>query len=209
MLEVVTSYKIAEDSLDHINPYGCVRDNTSKKEYIEEVRNYFNKPLKVMDIGCAGGQLIVDHCLLGDIAVGLEGSTHVLNGAGKNNWLNYNNKNLFFCDASRPYEVKINNEIVKFDYIQSWEVLEHIPESRLDVFLSNIKKHLSEDGLFCGSIAQTQCSSGNHVSLLSLDKWIEKFKNIGLSFSSYKFKNYLRDDVKNSDTCITFTSSVI
>ena len=33
MLEVITSYKIAEDSLDHINPYGCVRDNTSKKEY--------------------------------------------------------------------------------------------------------------------------------------------------------------------------------
>jgi|694.fasta_scaffold04533_21 2-polyprenyl-3-methyl-5-hydroxy-6-metoxy-1,4-benzoquinol methylase len=210
MLTVQTDFPIAEDSLDHINPYGCVRDNTTNPEYLKEVKNYFNnKQLKVLDIGCAGGQLIIDHFSSGDIAIGLEGSSHALSGAGKNNWNIYKNKNLFLCDAAKPYKIQINDKQIKFDYIQSWEVLEHISEDKLGIFLTNIKNHLEKDGLFCGSIAKTQCSSGNHVSLFSLEKWIEIFKQNGLSFFEYRFKTFLRNDVSDPKTCITFTSMIL
>lgn len=42
MITVDTNKKIALDSLDHINPYGCINDNNSDQEYIKEVnkQNY-------------------------------------------------------------------------------------------------------------------------------------------------------------------------
>jgi 2-polyprenyl-3-methyl-5-hydroxy-6-metoxy-1,4-benzoquinol methylase len=207
MITVNTDYPIAVDSLDHINPYGCIQDSNTNYDYIDEIKNYFNnKQLKVLDIGCAGGQLMIDHHNKGDIAVGLEGSSNAINGKGKGNWSTFKDKVLFLCDASRPYYIKINKEIIKFNFIQSWEVIEHIPGERLNTFFTNIKNHLDDDGLFCGSIATTPCSSGNHVSLLPLNGWIEKFKENGLEMNPYIFKNTLRNDVSS---CILFTANLI
>jgi len=207
MITVNTDYPIAIDSLDHINPYGCVQDSNTNYDYIDEIKNHFtNKQLKVLDIGCAGGQLMVDHHNKGDIAVGLEGSSNALNGKGKDNWIIFKDNVLFLCDASRPYSIQLNDDTIKFDYIQSWEVIEHIPGERLDTFFTNIKNHLDDNGLFCGSIATTRCSSGNHVSLLPLNGWIEKFKKNGLQMNEYIFKNTLRNDV---DSCILFTAKLI
>lgn len=207
MITLKTDYPLAFDSLDHLNPYGCVQDSNTNKEYIAEVKCYFNNnTIKLLDIGCAGGQLMIDHHLIGDLAVGLEGSSHAIYGKGKENWNKYQNKVLFLCDAARPYEIYQDKNLVKFDYIQSWEVIEHIPGDRLDTFFTNIKNHLNDSGLFCGSIATTPCSSGNHVSLLPLNGWIEKFKKNGLEMNPYIFKNTLRNDVH---TCILFTAKLI
>jgi 2-polyprenyl-3-methyl-5-hydroxy-6-metoxy-1,4-benzoquinol methylase len=207
MITIKTKYPVAYDSKDHINPYGCVQDNNTNNNYIDEIKNYFkNKQLKILDIGCAGGQLMIDHHNKGDLAVGLEGSSNAINGKGKNNWYEFKDKILFLCDASRPYSIELNKQKIKFDFIQSWEVIEHIPGDRLNIFFTNIKNHLDYNGLFCGSIATTPCSSGNHVSLLPLEDWVKKFKENGLEMKTYIFKNTLRDDVHN---CILFTANII
>jgi cyclopropane fatty-acyl-phospholipid synthase-like methyltransferase len=207
MITLKTEYPIAIDSRDHLNPYGCVQDSNTNAEYIKEVKNYFNnKQLKVLDIGCAGGQLMVDHHLSGDIAVGIEGSSHALHGKGKNNWSTHKDAVLFLCDASRPFTIHKDGEQIYFDYVQSWEVIEHIPPERLNVFFTNIKNLLHKDSLFCGSIATTPCSSGNHVSLFPLDGWVSKFKENGLKMEPYIFKHTLRSDL---NSCIIFTSKLV
>jgi len=72
MTKIITNKPIAVDSLDHKHPYGVINDNNSAFQYIMEVKNYFkNNKISVLDLGCAGGQIIVDHHNLDDFAVGL------------------------------------------------------------------------------------------------------------------------------------------
>jgi len=189
MIQVITDKPIAYDSLDHINPYGCVNDNNSSCFYINEVKKYFNNnKINVLDLGCAGGRIIVDHILWGDLAVGLEGSDNALNGAGAHNWRQYKDKNLFFCDITEPFKiVDENGNLIKFDYIQMWEVLEHIPEDKLPVLFKNIKDHLKDYGLFAGSVATYHCESGTHVSVFPKDKWYTIMKDNGIIVNDYPF----------------------
>lgn len=182
-ITVETEFKVAEESLDHISPSGAVLDNRSNQDYINSVKRYFNKPsISVLDLGCAGGQLVVDFINQGDLAVGIEGSTTVLGGAGQENWRYFLNKNLFFADLTKPYQIYFNETPAKFDFIHSWEVIEHIDLKDLSNFFSFIKQHLSDDGVFCCSIAlypsygKTPGPNGEqidlHVSQFNPAKWL-------------------------------------
>lgn len=191
MITVERIKEVAIDSIDHINPIGCVQDNNTSGEYILQVKSYFNKPsIGVLDLGCAGGQLVIDHSNMGDIAVGLEGSSHVLRGKGSVNWKNYKDKNLFLCDITEDFTCKNNGDVITFDYIQLWEVFEHIPENKLSKLFENINKHLSQDGLLCGSISTIPCDSGNHVCIKPKEWWVDTFKNNGFILGDYIF-NYI------------------
>lgn len=149
-----TTKKIAKDSPDHLCPSGCISDNFSSSELIDEVIKYFNKEkISVLDLGCAGGQFIVDFIEKGHDGVGLEGSSHVLFGAGKKNWEKYLDSNLFLCDISEEYQLYNSDDLYKFDYIHSEEVFEHISEDRIDTMLQQIKKHLKPDGICSFGIA--------------------------------------------------------
>jgi len=210
MTQVITDKPIAVDSLDHINPFGCVRDNNSSFQYILNVKSYFNnKQIKVLDLGCAGGQIVIDHMLIGDFSVGLEGSTHVLNGAGKHNWERHKDKNLFFCDITEPFQIVDEaKNIIKFDYIQMWEVLEHIPESKLNVLFENIKKHLNKNGIFAGSVATYHCVSGTHVSVFPKSKWLDIFTNNKMMLNDYLFNTVPRP-VSTGDQGFLFCATKI
>jgi 2-polyprenyl-3-methyl-5-hydroxy-6-metoxy-1,4-benzoquinol methylase len=209
MIKVQTNKSIASDSLDHLYPFGVIRDNNSNIKYIHEVKKYFNnEKIAVMDLGCAGGQIIVDHHLLGDTAVGLEGSSNVFRGTGKHNWEILFNQNLFLCDITEPYTINYEKEHMMFDYIQMWEVLEHIPEEKLPILFTNIKKHLKDTGIFCGSIATHVCPSGTHVSIFPKSQWITLFKDNGLELNEYIFKNLPRP-VSEDDLGFVFTARLI
>ena len=145
---IETNKIVAIDSPDHLCPVGCINDNYSSPHLINEVLEYFdNKKISVLDLGCAGGQFVVDFINRGNLGVGLEGSSNALNGAGKRNWREHQNKNLFLCDITEEYQLFFNESPVKFDYIHSEEVFEHIHESKIDIMLSQIKKHLKEGGI--------------------------------------------------------------
>jgi len=172
MIKIKTNKPVAIDSPDHLNPAGCSNDNNSNLSYIQQIKSHFNnKKLNVLDLGCAGGQIIVDHLNIDDVAVGLEGSSHALNGSGRSNWEKYHNKNLFLCDITEPFEcLDDNNNLIKFDVIQMWDVLEHIPEDKLPQLLKNIFNHLNDGGIFLGAISQ-QLDPIRHISVFSKDKW--------------------------------------
>jgi SAM-dependent methyltransferase len=182
MIRLETDYPAALDSPDHIAPVGTVNDNTTDIQYIEAIKKYFKKsPLKVLDLGCAGGQLIADFISMGDYAVGLEGSPLARKqGAGKHNWDKYGDKNLFTVDLTKPYQLYDENEKVEFDLITTWEVIEHIAEEDLEMFFSNIKNHLKDDGVLCCSIAVVRDDVGyldgklisRHQSVFNPAKWI-------------------------------------
>lgn len=153
MIEVKTDHPLAVDIVDHIYPDGILFDNNSNFDYIGEVEQSFSgRKLKVLDLGCAGGQLAVDFFNRGHKSVGIEGSDYAITYR-LHNWPGYHNKCLFTADLRFPFEIIEDGEPMKFDFINSWEVFEHIPHKSLETFFYNIQRHLHPDGLFVGSVA--------------------------------------------------------
>ena len=102
-ITVKTNYPVAFDSPDHIKPWGTKRDNTTNHAFIEEMHNHFKSTkdldtFNFLDLGCSGGQLVVDFAQRGNLSVGLEGSDYsVIHGRA--NWPEYHNKNCERKDA--------------------------------------------------------------------------------------------------------------
>ncbi len=195
MVKLKTENPIAYYSLDHQSPLGSINDNNTNVNYINEIKSHFNNnKINVLDLGCSGGQIVIDHHNLGDLSVGLEGSDSVLqNKLGAYNWRTFHNKNLFFCDITEDFSlVDENDEIILFDVIQMWDVLEHIPESKLPSLFKNIKNHMKSDGIFIGQISQQiDPPEGpvHHVSVFGKDKWKSIFLESGLKMDDYPFSN--------------------
>jgi SAM-dependent methyltransferase len=156
-MKVITDFPVAYDSPDHIYPWGTARDNTTDIGFIEEIESFFSgRKIKVLDIGCSGGQLVIDFLKRGHDSIGIEGSDYSVK-TNRANWPEYYNKNLFTCDATKKYEiVDQDNNTVKFDLITAWEVIEHIKEDDLELFFGNIIKHMKSDSIFCASIAPVE-----------------------------------------------------
>lgn len=161
MYKVVTNHPLASTSPDHIYPQGTKNtlggpDYSWKDTYnpfADEVIKYFNKPtISVLDLGAASGYLVKDFLARGCDAVGLEGSNWPLKN-NVENWVLYNNKRLFTCDIGRPFSILLNNNPVKFDLINAWEVIEHIDPSNLNVLAQNVLNHLNDDGIFVFSLS--------------------------------------------------------
>jgi SAM-dependent methyltransferase len=155
MIKVITNYPVAINSNDHLYPLGAKNDNHTSVPFIEEVENYCGagKKLNVADLGCAGGQLIVDFYKRGHLAVGLEGSDYCKN-AQKYNWnQNYTDTVLFTCDITKEWKVTDNDTEIKFDCITAWEVLEHIKREDQHNTLKYIYDNLKDDGMLIASVS--------------------------------------------------------
>lgn len=183
---IKTEFPVAFDSPDHIYPWGTANDNTSHPGFVEDIQNYFQqKEIFFMDLGCSGGQLVKEFLDAGAIAIGLEGSDYSIQH-NRANWPELNNKNLFTCDISQPYQILFNNNSVKFDCISAWEVVEHIKTDRLDQFFENIFNHLNDKGIFCCSISTVPDPHGEielHQTVWSKEKWLEYFVNKGYKYN--------------------------
>lgn len=151
-ISVDTDYPIACDSPDHLYPLGTVKDNSSNRAFVGEIEQLMpGTQLRILDLGCAGGQMIADFLTNGHVAVGLEGSDEPKK-RGLHNWPKLKDLNLFNCDISRRFSVLDNLQPMKFDLVTAWDVMEHIPENRLDALFQNIKAHLRDGGLFMATI---------------------------------------------------------
>ena len=198
-IKIKAKKKIATESLDHTDPRGAINDNSTNPSFINELQNYYNdRVINFMDVGCAGGQFVIDmsNKSFVNYSVGVEGSDTALRGSGSANWKNYQDKNLFFCDASHPYSfVDSNEEKVFFDLIFSTDVIEHIPNESIDAFVDNMYDSLSEGGMIVMSIGLCR-KDPRHVTHYTPSEWEERLSkwNVG----SYPFKGTLRG--RNSDT---------
>jgi 2-polyprenyl-3-methyl-5-hydroxy-6-metoxy-1,4-benzoquinol methylase len=202
-MKVITNNPIAIDSPDHLYPWGTKNDNHTNNDFILEIENYFNnKIISFIDIGCAGGQFAVDFHKRGHTSIGIEGSDYSVKN-NRANWPEYHNKVLFTCDAAQPYTIiDDNGNQIKFDCVSSWEVIEHIPESQLNQFFTNIRNHMHDDSIFVGSISlvdDIHNGSGEfdkeinlHQSVFSKSKWIDEILPKYFHIHEYTFKHGLR-----------------
>ncbi|MDP1835057.1 MAG: methyltransferase domain-containing protein [Chlamydiales bacterium] len=189
-----TEHPVAIHSLDHIHPRGTKNDNTRSRRFLRRCELHFDRPLRFLDLGCSGGGLVLDFILAGHQAVGLEGSDYSLINQ-RAEWPLLKN-NLFTCDVTHPFQLKdkVSQQSLKFDVISCWEVLEHIPKNQLPQLFKNIREHLTDDGIFCASVAthhDTDEATGInwHETIENKAWWHEFAKKNGFELADDVFVN--------------------
>jgi 2-polyprenyl-3-methyl-5-hydroxy-6-metoxy-1,4-benzoquinol methylase len=187
-IKVVVEREHPLESPDFIDPDGCINDNNNNNGFLEQLNLLMlNQPYSLLDLGCAGGKLVVDAYNQGKTAVGLEGGNEeaiLTRGAGRQNWINYKNKCLFFADISKNVDISdINNNIYKFDIITAWDFLEHPAPEEIPFVIDNIKKHLKDTGMFIGTINPSE--GYKHRCARDKKWWNETFKSKGFKVCSY------------------------
>jgi len=123
-----TKNPVAIETTDHQLPRGAIRDSTTHPDFNRALRKLLcGTKFRLLDLGCAGGGLVRSFLQEGVEAIGIEGSDHPRR-MGLGEW-NRCPLHLFTYDITEPFQLEFaTNEIVQFDVITAWEVLEHIPE---------------------------------------------------------------------------------
>jgi 2-polyprenyl-3-methyl-5-hydroxy-6-metoxy-1,4-benzoquinol methylase len=191
-----SAHRLADQSNDHIEPWGTKNDNTRSPRFVAACERQFgNRKLAAMDLGCSGGGLVFDFLLTGHSAVGLEGSDYSFE-AKRAEW-KFIPGNLFTCDITKPFSVVKENsdDRESFDIISAWEVMEHIREVDLPQLFSNINNHLSDQGVFVGSIAlydDIVNGISYHPTVRPREWWEQRFLENGLRMSADEYGDFLR-----------------
>lgn len=183
-VEVETQHPLAIKSDDHRFPRGTKNDNTRYPRFCYKCEEVFKKPLRFLDVGCAGGGLVFDFLSRGHFAIGIEGSDYSLR-CQRAEWPLIP-MHLFTCDVTKPFSIKsqLAGEVLKFDIISAWEVLEHIPECALPQFFGNVLNHLADDGFFVASVAtfedkDLKTGAVWHVTVRPQDWWLRMVGDLG------------------------------
>ena len=196
--KVETDYPLAVDSDDHKFPRGTRFDNTRSPRFVAACERRFPEQIRYLDLGCSGGGLVFDFLLRGHIAAGLEGSDYSKR-ALRAEWRVIPN-HLMVCDISKPFRVSCDDNPAVFDVITAWEVLEHIDRDDLGQLMNNIKSHLSEEGIFVGSVttiqdADAQTGALYHRTVEPKEWWIRKFNELGweeVKDHPFSFRDFCR-----------------
>jgi len=140
--------------------------------------------VKVLDLGCSGGDFVKSCIDDGHFAVGIEGSTFSRDHK-RSAWAIIP-EYLFTCDVSRPFQLFFQSgseeQKVKFDIVTSWEVIEHIKEEDLPALAANVHAHLSPGGLWIMSVANWEDVHDGvrlHQTVEPKTWWRGKFISLG------------------------------
>ncbi len=101
---IATDNPVAADSDDHLVPWGTQLDNTRWPRFVRACEALVGRgPLRMMDLGCAGGGLVLDFLLAGHSAVGIEGSDFsVVRQRAEWRTIPFN---LFTADITKPFTI--------------------------------------------------------------------------------------------------------
>lgn len=190
MLQI--SFPLALDSDDYKFPRGTTNDNTHGPQFVAACERIFDRKVRHLDLGCAGGGLVADFLSTGNFSIGLEGSDFSkINNRGE--WKNIPG-NLFTADITKPFMVAD-----KFDVITAWEVLEHIRNRDLIGLFQNIQNNLSLSGIFVASVAMFEDKDPTlgavwHQTVMPKSWWEDKFLSNGFVLipSPFNHEEYVR-----------------
>jgi len=202
-----TQYPVAFSSPDHLAPKGTAVNNSTNKKFVLYMdaklhREHGPQTLRMMDLGCAGGQTIADFMTLRWQGVGLEGSDFSLKHR-RANWAQLANTHLFTCDITKPFQMKFDGKPVRFHLITAWEVMEHIGTPDLDHVFANICAHLEPGGYFIASTTETSDIHEGlelHQTRWTNPQWQEyvarrfpdlEYSDVGLKIYQYVRYNFL------------------
>jgi hypothetical protein len=223
-VSVKTDHPHPLESPDYLDPAGSIEDNSSNQYFLYEIEKAFSGlPFRLLDLGCAGGQFVVDVYNKGFpwLAVGIEGgnilgmteefeprehNTGVLTApAGAHNWKLYKDKCLFHADISKPFEILGQSSIpLQFSLITAYEFLEHPLPEEIPGILENVKKHLHTGGFFIGTI---NLSPGNHHRCgKPVEWWNNIFEEHGFEMHQYPFNTSPRTGLEYISNLIKLQS---
>lgn len=175
MIRVLTEHPVAVDSLDHKVPGGTMMDDSRNHKFNEILYGLRAGPLKIMDLGCAGGGFVKDCLGDGHFAVGLEGSDYSLLRK-RAQWATIPD-NLFTTDITKPFTVLVDGEPCRFDIVTMWEVAEHIEQGDLPALCLNVRNHLAPAGWWIMSVSRQP--GGHHVCVKQRQWWEGFFEREG------------------------------
>lgn len=191
--------EIAFDSPDHLMPWGTRHDNFTNARFNKRLWQLYpvTQVVKVLDLGCAGGEFVRSCINDGHFAVGLEGS----------DWSKKHKRaawgliqdSLFTCDITRPFTLHFQGERLTFDVVTAWEVIEHIKEDDLQMLVLNVKAHLAPGGLWILSITNQEDVLGGvrlHQTVRPKRWWRQKLESFGFdvldSYAAYFAGQFVR-----------------
>jgi SAM-dependent methyltransferase len=190
-VELKTDHPVAADTDDHRFPRGTAQDNTRLPRFVAACERYFaqrgqpSRPLTYLDLGCAGGGLVLDFVLRGHEGFGIEGSDFSQLGL-RAEWRMLRD-NLFTADITKPFSLcrAGTGEPVVCDIVSAWEVMEHIADRDLAQLFDNVRRHLKTDGFFVGSIAlvpdgDEKTEAVYHRTVEAQDWWQGRFEQLGM-----------------------------
>jgi SAM-dependent methyltransferase len=203
-----TKHPVAFESPDHIAPKGTAVNNSTNRKFILYMDSKLRREIgdqtafRMMDLGCAGGQTVADFMTLRWQGVGLEGSDFSLKHR-RANWAHLANRNLFTCDITKPFQIKLDGQPATFHLITAWEVMEHIATPDLVQVFTNIRNHLEPGGYFIASttetsdihegleLHQTRWSNGEWRRFVSKNFPELEYVDVGLKIYQYVRYNFL------------------
>ncbi len=178
----------AFDSPDHLLPWGTRWDRSTSPRFNEKLWQLYppTQIVRVLDMGCAGGDFVKSCIDDGHFAVGIEGSTFSKDHK-RSAWAIIPDY-LFTCDITRPFEIvfqaNADEHKIGFDVVTSWEVMEHIKEEDLPGLASNVHAHLAPGGLWIMSVANSEDIRGGvrlHQTVKPRHWWQQKFQSLGFT----------------------------
>lgn len=189
-ITVKAEREVAYDSPDHTMPWGTRRDNSHNLRFNKKVQFLFrpgrDQVFSVLDLGCSGGGFVRDCLNDGWLGVGLEGSD-ISKKFRRAEWATIPDF-LFTCDITKNFDILAETgdktQLVQFDLVTSWEVMEHIAETDLPKLAENVKKHLKPSGLWIMSVSPNEeVIDGVHLHQTVKPKewWIQTFAKLGLT----------------------------
>ena len=174
-IDIRCEIPVAVDSPDHLQPRGTAENFMTHFGFIVAMRRRMGTSGAMLDLGCSSGRLVRDFRDIGWTAVGLEGSDYSLK-ARRPCWDTEANISLFTCDIGRPFELRNRGDLIQFDVITCFQVLEHLDFPRLGYLMQSIESHSKVGTLFIVSTANnSEIVNGVelHVTQWSRKQWVD------------------------------------